>query len=221
MNTAFGRPWAPTEDAVIAAHYKKRGGAAHVQAVLRDRTTSAIRQRAAKLGIEIRHTWTTRDDDTLRDLWGEKTVRGIAKLIGVSPMAAFWRAMRIGLPAGCPKGCETMKAAARRVGYDQKALRRILEQSKVAIRPTMSCPKGYKRRPHHFVDRSEVDEAVAAWVKAEPIHTAARRLGTDGRTLARRLEGVDGLPPKPQEKRHWRIPTAIIDRAVGRGRAAA
>jgi len=222
VNASFGRPWTPAEDAVIAEHYCKSGGPALVFAILRDRTQSAIRQRAVKLGICIRHTWTERDDDTLRDLWGLKTVRGLAKLIGVTPMAAFTRAMRIGLPAGCHEGGEILKAAARRAGYDQKALRRILERSGVAIRRTMSRPDGYKVWPRHFVYQVDVDEAVAAWVKAEPIHTIARRLGTDGRTLGRRLRGVRGVPPKPDKKRLWRIPTEVVERALaGAGRRAA
>ena len=51
---------------------------------------------------------------------------------------------------------------------------------------------------------------------------AARSRGHSSEWLARRLRGVDGVPKKPGRKVPWRIPTAVIDRALaGEGRRAA
>lgn len=181
----------------------------------------AVYHRARVLRVLSHARWTKNDDRNLRELWGERTLRGISARLGRTTQAVFHRAQKIGLSLGCPDGAEYLTHSAERTGYSVETLRMILDRSGVAIRRTMSRPLGRRvGRPCHFVDPFEVDEAVEAWLKTEPLASAARRRGLDDSTLARRLRGVEGVPPKPVGKRHWRIPTAVIDRVVGQGRAA-
>ena len=217
----IGVPWSPAEDAVLRERYRHSGAAREVAGQL-GRTLHSVYRRAQRLKLRTHARWTREDDRKLRNLWGEYTVAGIAKKLGRTDLATFQHAKEIGLPLGCPSGFEYVWHAAKRTGYPTASLRLILERSGVTIRRTMSRPTpGRKVRPCHFVDPFEVDQAIAAWLRTEPLHSAAKRRGIHAGALARKLAALEGVPPKPEGKRHWRIPSDVIDRALAGARRAA
>jgi len=161
--------------------------------------------------------WSAGEDRLLVNLWGEATLRGLAAKLGRTQSAAYQRAQLLDLPLGFPDGCESPWRAAQRTGIDVEALRRILDRAGVKVRRTMSRPIGRQRRPWHFVDAFEVDEAVKAHLATESIAGAARRLGVRPATVKRKVGALGGLPPRPEKPgQAWRIPSEVIDRAIGR-----
>lgn len=217
MSSAItGRPWTPAEDEAIRESY--RSGGARDLAPRFGRTLTAVYGRARRIGVHARARWTRADDRRLRNLWPEYSLTEVSRRLDRTALAVFQHAKEIGLALGCPDGFEYLSHSAVRTGYSTATLRNILERSGIQIRRTMSRPlKGSKkrRRPCHFVEPFEVDEAIKAWLLTESLEAAAKRYGLRGDTLARRLSAVEGLPPKPTGKRHWRIPSDIIDRAMG------
>jgi len=146
-------------------------------------------------------------------LWGVP-ICIIARELERTPEAVYQRAARIGLPNGCPPGHEYLTAAAKRTGFgDTGMLRRILKWAKVRIRHTNSLEPAQHAR--FFVEPEAVDRAVAAWLKTETPEAAARRLGVSTATVMSRLQ-LSGLrlPPKVGRKKHWRIPSTTIERAM-------
>lgn len=210
-----GLAWTPAEDAVLRADYGHIGGAREVAAKL-GRTLDSVHRRAQRLKIHTHARWTNDDDRRLRNLWGEYTVETIAKKLNRTTLATFQHAKEIGLKLGAPEGSEYLWHAAKRTGYPVASLRMILKRSGVEMRRTMSRPTpGPKKRPCHFVDPFEVDQAIAAWLQTETLHAGAARRGIHADALERRLRGIEGVPQKPADKSHWRIPSRILDEAVG------
>ncbi len=91
----------------------------------------------------------------------------------------------------------------------------------VKPKPAMSDPKSSGRNsPLQRVgvfDQMEVDSAVERWLASEVL---SERLATQARQRNRShfwylltKSGVE-LPPKPDRKKWWRIPTTTIDRAM-------
>jgi hypothetical protein len=104
-------------------------------------------------------------------------------------MAIYTRAKLLGLPLGVPRGFESLDAAARRAGVHPRTMRRILRWAGKKIRRKLSepLPRSFHRL---MVDQLDVDEAVAAWTRTEPVEAAARRLGIDPVRLRARLRKV-------------------------------
>lgn len=205
--------WTPAEDAVLIAGYGRRGSAAKVAAQL-GRHIRSVGCRAQLLGV-ARCRWSEDEDRRLGNLWGEKTMRQLGKLFGRTPMAVYLRAKKIGLPLGLPDGCWYLWTASRRTGVTVATLRRICDRAGVKIRRAMARPEGPRRQPRHVVDSFEAFEAVKSWVASETINGAARRRRMGVLTLEKRLAAVAGVPEKPA-KGQWRIPSDVIDRALGR-----
>lgn len=205
--------WKPEEDAVLRELYT-RGGAQRVARQL-GRKVRSVMCRAQVLGIATHRRWSADDDRRLRNLWGEKTVRQLARILGRTPMAVYVRAKVIRLPIGVPDGYAHLTHAAERAGVTVASMRLICERAGVKVRRAMSRPEGRQWRPHQIVDAFEATEAVKAWLETESLDGAARRRRMGSETLAKRLVGVPGVPPKP-ERGVWRIPSEIIDLAIGR-----
>lgn len=206
--------WKPEEDAVLLAGYTHSGGARRVARQL-GRKVRSVECRAQVLGVGTHRRWSADDDRRLQNLWGEKTVRQLAKLLVRTPMAVYIRAKATGLPLGVPDGYVHLTHAAERAGVTVASLRLICERAGVKVRRAMSRPEGRRWRPHQIVDAFEALESVKAWLETESLDGAARRRRMGSLTLAKRLQGVEGVPPKP-ERGVWRIPSVLIDQALER-----
>ncbi len=209
----IGRPWTPAEDATLRAEYT-RGRVAPISVRL-GRTPSSVHHRAHRLGLIAARRWTLADLRLLRNLWGEVDLPTLAKRLGRSVATTYWKAQQLDL-LGCPRGREYLTDAATRTGFSTSTLRRILAWHGVKLRRAMSRvlqPKTKRRM--HAVDPFDVNEAVAAWLATETPTAAARRLGVTGETVAARVARLVDAPPRPKRRRHWRIPSEVIDRALG------
>lgn len=154
--------------------------------------------------------WTEEDDARLRLVWGERTTPGVARAMGRTTTAVYFRAVRIGLPVGCPQGKEYLTHAARRAGFTLKTLRRILERASVAMRAAMSMPRGRRTGRHHFVvDPQDVDDAVADHMACETPSRASERHRVRVATLTQLLAAAGHV--RPQRGRRWLVPSATID----------
>lgn len=206
------KAWTPAEDAILRARYKRYGAEAMATAL--GRSISSINHRTQALKLFTHRRWTAEDDRRLRVIWGEMPLAAAAKVLGRSQATTYWRATKLGLPLGVGQGLEFLTAAAARAGYSTGSLRIILRWAGVKLRVTMALPRESGRR-FHAVDPLDVDEAVEAWLKTETLRTAAERRGIAAETLERYLieSGLE-LPPKPDGKGHWRVPTETIDAAV-------
>ncbi len=208
----LGRPWTPAEDAALRAGYE-HGKAPEIAAQL-GRTFQSVFKRASRLGLGARRRWTNDDDRRLRNWWGEFTIETLAKRLNRTPATTFWRAQKLSLKLGAAPGTEYLTHAAKRAGYTVSSLRRVLRRSGVEIKRTMSRPEKGTRRHYHCVDPVLVDQAVAAWLKTEPLEAAARSRGVSAEILVNRLRDITDAPKKPTDRSHWRVPTEILDRAI-------
>jgi hypothetical protein len=210
--------WSWAEDEVLRECYL-RFGAKRCQVALPGRSLSAIMKRANAIGLLSKRHWSEDDDERLRKLWGAFSLDNIAKRLGRTLNTTYWRAQKLGLQLGVPQGYESLNAAVERTGYVQKQLRAIAEWAGVDIRRTLSRPMKSRskagRFSYHFcfVDPFDIDEAIAKWLKTEPVETIARRHGIAGETLHRWLVDA-GLTPPSEPKRRWRVDTETADRIV-------
>lgn len=192
IDPRFEHPWSLAEDETLRAAYSS-GGIHAAQAALPGRSQTAIYHRARRLGLSRRRRWTEADNNRLRVLWDLAIpLTRIAHELGRDKAAVYVHAQAMRLPLGCPEGFEHLTAAAERVGYPAKTLRRILAWAGVPVKVTLSRPVRASWR-RQIVDPLDVDEAVAAWLKTEPAEAAARRLGISGDRLRDRLRKV-GVP---------------------------
>lgn len=213
--------WTPAEDALLRERYEGEGAYACADVLRRD--VKSVLKRAQRLSLRRRPRWTPREDKFLRDNWGDVDLAGLAKSLGRSKLTIYWRAGKLGLPRGCPQGFEYLTAAAKRTGYEETQLRRILKWAGVELRRTLSRPDVGAASGYHCVVPFDVDTALAAWHKTETIEVAARRHGLSGGTLKRWLrEAVaagEPMPPEPRKPRvQWRVLSETIDLVVRRRR---
>jgi hypothetical protein len=207
--------WSAQDDAALRAAYAA-GGIRGAMAALPARTRSATINRARKLRLERRRVWTDAEDARLRKLWNGETPLGtIAAALKRTEHAVYCRARELGLQLGCPERWERMAAAAQRAGYSVKMLGKILRANNVRPLPTISPRSDGRPVREYIVWPQDVDDAVAAWLDAEPLTTAARREGVCPKTLARRLEAAD-VSKQVRRGKHWRVSAADVELALGR-----
>lgn len=212
------RPWSNGEDAVLRDAYLK-GGIKLATAEL-GRSKSAILHRANRLGVQRRRRWTAEDDQQLRLSWGTMTLTALARRLDRTPLTTYYRAHELGLQRGAPEGMEYVRQAADRTGYQSNQLLQILRAGGVRPMRTLSRPGKPASYRFHFVDPFDVDQAIAAWQATEPVEAAARSRGMCGATLREWLRDAkrDGikLPPEPspRTRKHWRVPSVVIDQVI-------
>lgn len=209
--------WTPEQDAVLRDLYPSQGR--HAVAAATGKSWRAVCERARRLKVRCKPQWTAAEDRKLSMLWGELPLAKVAKEMSRTPLSCYQRAKIIGLKRGVLEGMESVRAAAKRTGFDWATLVRILRAHGVRPQRTMSLDtkKGLFRRV--AVDPMDVDEAIEAWNATELVTQAAQRRDLDHDTLGRWLEasGIE-MPPRPGKFRHWRVPTEIIDRVVAQRR---
>lgn len=208
-----GPIWTPAEDAALRELWQTLE-AKEIAARLPGRTEIGVWHRMRRLGLTKRRRWTERDDEKLRLLWG-CPIKTVAQELGRTIAAVYWRAQLLGLPLGVPEDGERLTTAASRCGYSITTMRMILDWAGVPIWRGLTRGALKTKNCTHWVESELVDEAVARWCQTETPTAAARRLGMSAaRVVARLLASGLELPPKPADKRHWRIPSEIIDRAI-------
>lgn len=169
------------------------------------------------------HIWTPEESARLMFLWESRwSLSGIARRMQRTESAVYRQAQKLKLSIGCPDGCEYIEAASRRAGVCPKTLFRILRFAKVKVYKSLSDPaikrKGCYRR--WYVDKEDVDDAVAAWTRSESVYVAAVRLGIPDDTLRRWLRDagkIDGV--EHGSRKHQRVESSVIDEVVARHRA--
>lgn len=214
-------PWSAADDEVVRARYAADGAAALAREL--GRSLSSVRHRAIRLGVLKKPRWSEEDRRRLEHWWGEFTVDQIAERLGRTAKAVFWQATIVqGLPASAQPGQEHLSAAAERTGFHIATFKRLVRWAKLKVSRPMSYPGAGQKQLRLCVDSFEVDEAVRAWNDSETVEAAARARGVTHHKIRLALSRMPDVPKKPRGKRHWRIPTKIIDRALaGAGRRAA
>jgi len=215
---SFRPNWTADEVAVLRARYESEGPVPIADDI--GRTWRAVHRKARRLGLYRNRPWATADENLLRNIWGEVSLEEAAARLGRSQEALIVRAEILGIGGACPRGREYLSVAAKRTGYAVCQLREILKAAGVAITPALASPRSTRKNFYFVVDPFDVDEAVKKWLSSETLATAARKRGVHTRYLSRRLRRLDGVPKKPSRGKHWRIPTAVIDRALAIGVAA-
>lgn len=206
------RAWTADEDAILRARYETEGAAAMARAL--GRPLTSIHHRTQRLKLYTHRKWTKADDNNLAMMWGELSLTWIARRLKRTRVATYYRARALGLGCGTPRGMEYVRNAADRAGFALDSLMLVLAWAGVTVRPAMSRPSDSRRR-FHIVDPQDVDDAVARWMASETMDAAGKRLGFDGATIARWVERSGRAPvPRPGARRHWRVPTEIIDQVV-------
>jgi hypothetical protein len=205
-----GKPWSDADDATLRAFAPSNPW--QVLAAMLGRSKMAVFHRCRHLGIHKMARWTPADDMWLRASW-DRPLSKLSAKVGRTEQAVAQRAQQLGLGLGCPPGFEYLTVAARRTGFDRSSLRMILRWGKVKIHESITANR--RPRGRWIVDPEKVDRAVEDWLKTETIEAASRRTGYTAEALTRRLEmcGLP-LPGRPTGKRHWRIPSDLIDEAI-------
>lgn len=211
--TAGNRPWTQEDLDCLRKLYPARGVAETAKEL--GRTRRSVFRRASLLGLQRRPLWTPSEDRRLALLWDtDLSLRQIARELGRLETATYRRAGEIGLPLGIPEGCESVKAAVERVGYNSNwQLERVLAWAGMKVhRVRTPRPRGVKAR--HYVEACDVDEAMGRWNDTEPLERAAERHGVCGLTMRRWLGAVGVVEPSREFKRQWRVKSTDADRAM-------
>lgn len=212
MNQQFAETWTPQEEAVLRQSY----GRVHARTIGKrlGRSPSAVMKRAARIGLQSRRRWSAEDDQQLSALWGEQSLGWIARVMKRTTMTVYWRARKLGLKRGCPRGLEYVSAAAARTGYDPKSLKAILKAQGVRLMPAFARPTKAKRH-FHVVDPQDVDDAIARHHEGAPVQQHARDLGVSGDylrvwLLRARAAGMRVPAPPAIKKGCWHVSSKTV-----------
>lgn len=218
------KAWASREDAYLRDRYVADGAITCGRAL--GRSFGSVTRRAQRLGVIRVRRWSEKDDARLRILWGTRRLEDVAAALGRSTDSVYWRAKACGLGVGCPQGFEYLSTAAERTGYAVAQLRRILNWAHVHVTRATTRPGRQTRTDHvHWViEPADVDEAVAAWHRTETLEGASACRGLCSTVVSRLLRaaaarGDTRVPPRPRFRRHWRLPTELVDELVAEMRA--
>lgn len=211
MNS-FAETWTPKEEAVLRENY----GRVHAKTIGKQlgRSTSAVMHRASRIGLQSRRRWSSDDDQELAALWGEMALGSIAKSLRRTVATVYWRARKLNLKHGCPRGLEYLSGAATRTGYDPKTLRVILKAQGVRLLPAFARPTKAKRH-FHVVDPQDVDDALARHHEGAPVQQHARELGMSGDCLRvwllrARAAGLRVPAPPTIKKGCWHVSSRVV-----------
>jgi transposase-like protein len=212
-----GKIWTPEETEILTRLYNKVPKS-EVMAALPGRTEYMINNRAFRLKLGgSRNLYSSHDNEIIRRLWGTCHIDEIANRLGRKSANLLQHArIKLKLPQGVPQGCESIVAAARRVGFSAGALRHMLDARHVVIRfiPTSGVRRRKSTMRFQCVDSFDVDEAVEWFTTSETLHVASQRTGYTAHTLKDMLARA-GVPlPHHKRLNFRRIPIAEMDRVV-------
>lgn len=223
-----GRRWTAAEDAVLRAHYMRRGGPARCAKMLPGRTMHAVRLRGQKVcpPRRPRTRWTARELQILRLHWGASPRTLREKLPGRSWAAITNKVADLGLARVAEhEGLVSLAEAARHCGFSYPTMVEILRAEGVEIHryhggmlAERRCQgRGHARGRRHAVDLDEAREAVerhlARRARTETIAEAARRYGMSRPGMRYRLLLAGVLTPQDRPA-HRRLDVAAVDRAM-------
>lgn len=208
--------WTPAEDEVVRTMYRAIGDVA-TAAMLPGRSLVSVQKRASALGCAIRPDWSPSEDKQLILLW-ESGLRlsAIAKQLGRPAHGVYNRALKLGMQAGCPQGFEYLSAAMQRAGFNSTdQLRRVLKWAGVQVHMALSQPKTrHVSWHHHYVDPTQVDEAVARWVRSETLVDAAKRHGISDMIMRKWLLRAGVIGARMGARTHRRVDPEVVDRVM-------
>lgn len=203
------------EAAFLREHYVSHGSDFCAQAL--GLTWRQVQRRTHALGLRRTSRWTRADDDKLRFVWGALSLNMVAKRMGRTPAACYWRAKILGLGLGCPRGYVYLGHLAEEAGFSRDSLRRILRWAGVGVLQGPKNPTSKKRGrglvdyKTWVVDHVEGLEAVERWLEAETVFAASKRIGVGVETLERWLRDDGRAGERPRKKAHWRVSAALVD----------
>jgi hypothetical protein len=174
-------------------------------------------------------SWSTREDETLRQYWNDSSLSTLKKrLPGRTRPAIYERASKLGLRAGTPQGMVSVKSLSEEPswGYDYYKTLKMMEAAGVRVR-TFSYAG--KKQGVRYVEIDEVRRAAEEWerkiadqrVGKETVKEAALRMHVRETTLREwlTLEGL--MPPKDRKtkRKFWAAPD-LYDRVAEKYRVS-
>jgi transposase-like protein len=162
-----------------------------------------------------RRRWTQEEKSSLCYHWETGgDLKALARRFGRTPAGVYAMAKQLGCQAGAPQGYEYLNQAAQRTGYARSQLEVILQRMGVQPRRVLSLVAG---RTYHrkYVDPHDVDQAIARWLRGEPLAIVARRLGFTPTTVRKWLRRTGGMPaPQPAHRIQTRVTEDQVRRVM-------
>lgn len=231
MQNSTGRSmWAPWGGPRLAAHAagvplsrlyaRVRDGMTPKAAIALGRREHLRRRGRRKIGHKRGqdHPWSPQELRVLTLEWHLITQRELqAKLRPHSWTAIRLRAIKLGLPMGCPQGYESIERSAKRHGYDTKTWRRILTELDVSLRPAYSARPARSQRKKFqrlIVEIDEANEAARKYDRLETTGSAAKRWEVLDVDIRRYLKQCNVWPVHSKNATR-RVPSVILDE-IGR-----
>lgn len=169
-----------------------------------------------------RQPWSPRDEKFLRDAIEAHTIGFIAKRLGRTYDATYYRAVRIGAIRASKQGYESVTDAAARCGFSYPSMLRLLRWAGVDLQAGKQERERRKTKcVRHYVDPCDADAAVARWARSETILQASVRLDIGDSHLRKYLELIGAAPPDKVPGRRVRLDPDVFDRAYAAGKARA
>ena len=215
MASRFVR-WTEEEKETLRVAFKNGGGIKAGAKALPHRSRGSVARMSYILRLTWRRRhWTEAEQVSLRNMWGFSTMDEICRALNRPAISVYTRAKTLGLKTHAPEGWELISEASRRAGYDNVTMRRILRWAGVEM-PRAYTETRSRKKQHRIVDPGDVDEAVAAYVRTETVHAAAKRHGMGPRRLAPILArwGVKWVRSDDSRKSHRRVDFKAVDEAI-------
>lgn len=140
----------------------------------------ATPEEALSVPVRHYHAWSEQDLAILRGAWGHRSCSEIARMIGVTEIAALHKAIDLGL-GGVEDRTWRMSEVASATGWSVEQVRRAARCLRLHVRrvrsphtevrsPTGKTARGRRRSFHAALTLEQVD-AIVNWLKAQPERT--------------------------------------------------
>lgn len=223
-----GVRWSPDEDAVLHAHYRRKG-AVWCAGVI-GRSVHSVRKRTEALRMpRISRPWTEKEIGILRREWGDVGERTLRRMLPHRKNSAIARKARELNLAPPDQGTESLKKSAARNGLNLAQLKVALAEGGVRIIKRVRTASPNKRNQGlyrwHVVFPDDATAAVVAWLARGRerfiCEEAADHMGVAPSTMRRAVltlaerRPVDGVRPM----RRWALSLADATEALAVYRA--
>jgi hypothetical protein len=216
----FGQTWKQIEVDAIAYAYPQPKLRKKLYALLSHRSPGAVAAKANRMGLAGKKKWTQEEVRTLVDYWHEVNQRTLREKFPSHSWASIrYKARAIGLPSGVPQGCESLKTAAKRIGYDTRTIEKMIELAGLRLHRAYSDITRLAQGVVRYVSTDDMDAAFELWSQRESVEKASAARGVSRNALKSWLikEGVIVERGRGQTASH-RVPSAEIDRVVAKYR---